>query len=93
MNGKLINRNVTINGHRTSLRLEPAIWDAVTDICDIEELTIHELITLIDRRRNEISRTSAVRTFIVTYLHALAIEIGPFRKGTISSILPLLSLF
>ncbi len=90
MNGKSINRNVTINGHRTSLRLEPAIWDAVADICDKEELTIHELITLIDQRRNEINRTSAVRTFIVTYLHALATEIGPLRKGTVSSILPLL---
>ncbi len=88
MNGKLISRNITINGRRTSLRLERAIWDAIGDICDKEGLTIHELIALIDHRRNETSRTSAVRTFVVTYLHALATEKGRLRKGTVSSILP-----
>ncbi len=91
MNGNLISRNVTISGHRTSLRLEPAIWDAIGDICDKEGLTIHELITLIDHRRNETSRTSAVRTFVVTYLHDLATERGRLRKGTVSSIHPQLA--
>ncbi len=91
MKAGLISRNVRINGHRTSLRLEQAIWDVVRDICDKEELTLHELITLIDHRRNKISRTSAVRTFIVTYLHDLATEKGRLRKGTVSSILPLLA--
>ncbi len=88
MKANLISRNVTINGHRTSLRLEQALWDAVGDICDKEGLTLHELITLIDHRRNKISRTSAVRTFIVTYLLALATEKSRLRKGTVSSILP-----
>ena len=88
MNGKLISKNVTINGRRTSLRLERAIWDAIGDICDKEGLTHHELITFIDHRRNKISRTSAVRTFTVTYLHDLATEKGRLRKGTVLSILP-----
>lgn len=87
MNGELISRNVTINGRRTSLRLERVIWDAIGDICEKEGLTIHELITLIDHRRNKISRTSAVRMVIVTYLHDLATEKGYLPKGTVSSIL------
>jgi len=87
MYGKLISKNVTINDRRTSMRLEWAIWDAIDNICDKEGLTIHELITLIDQRRDKISRTSAVRTFIVTYLHTLATEKGPLRKGIVSSIL------
>ena len=91
MNGNFISKNVTISGRRTSLRLEPAIWDAVEDICEKEGLTIHELITLIDHRRNETSRTSAVRTFVVTYLHDLATERGRLRKGTVSSIHPQLA--
>ena len=91
MKGNLISKNVTISGHRTSLRLEPAIWDAVEDICEKEGLTIHELIALIDHRRDEISRTSAVRTFVVTYLHDLATERGRLRKGTVSSFHPQLA--
>ena len=91
MNGNLITKSVTINGRRTSLRLEPAIWDAVEDIREKEGLTIHELIALIDNIRDEISRTSAVRTFVVTYLHDLATERGRLRKGTVSSIHPQLA--
>ena len=87
MKANLISRNVVINGRRTSLRLEQALWDAVGDICDKEGLTLYELITLIDHRRDKISRTSAVRTVIVTYLHALATEKGYLQKGTVSSIL------
>ena len=91
MKVKLTTRTVKINGRRTSLRMEPVLWDAVGDICDKEELTLHELISLIDSRRNEVSRTSAVRTFIVTYLHDLATESGRLRKGTVSSIHPQLA--
>ena len=69
------------------MRLERVIGDAIGDISDIEGLTYHELITLIDHRRDKISRTSAVRTLIVAYLHALATETGSLRKGTVSSIL------
>ena len=91
MKGNMISKNVAISGRRTSLRLEPAIWDAMGDICGKEGLTVHELISLIDRRRNKVSRTSAVRTFIVTYLHDLATESGRLRKGTASSIHPQLA--
>ncbi len=91
MKGESIIRNVTVDGRRTSLRLEPAIWDALDDICDKEGLTIHELTTLIDYRRKDISRTSVVRTFVVTYLHDLATERGRLRKGTVSSIHPQLA--
>ena len=91
MNGKLINRNVTINGHRTSLRLEPVVWDALRYICDIEGLINHELIAAIDFRRKNISRTSAVRSFVVTYLYTMTTGKDRLWKETVSSVLTLLS--
>ena len=39
----LVNRNVTIGRRRTSLRLEPAMWDALEEICRREEMSQHEL--------------------------------------------------
>ena len=83
----LISKNVKIEGRRTSLGLEQVSWDALGDICEREGLTIHELISLVDHRRQNESRTSAVRAFIVTYLHKLASENGPLRKGTVSLVL------
>jgi len=89
MNAKLISKNVTVNGRRTSLRLEQASWDALRDICACEGLTTHELCSMVESRRHGASRTSAVRAFIVTYYHTAAKDAGLLqKKGTAASILP-----
>ncbi len=67
MTSRLVTRNVTINGHRTSLRLQTEIWDALGEICQREGMTLNDLCSLIDERCNGNSRTSAVRAFVVTY--------------------------
>ena len=77
----LISRNVTINGRRTSLRLENEIWEAVGEICGHENLTVHELCTLIDGRRGRSSRTSAIRAFIVAYFRNASTDEGHFKAG------------
>ena len=48
MYSRLLSRNVTVNGHRTSLRLEQASWDALDDICRNEGLSMHELCSMIE---------------------------------------------
>ncbi|MDA0305830.1 MAG: ribbon-helix-helix domain-containing protein [Proteobacteria bacterium] len=83
----MISKNVMINGQRTSLRLEQEIWGAVDDTCQREDLTVHQLFTLIDAHRHGVSRTSAVRSFVVGYLRALAPMNGTQRKGSALSIL------
>ncbi len=70
--GTLATRNVTINGRRTSLRLEFENWMALEEICLRESLTAHELCTLIDGNRRGFSRTSAVRAFITAYFRELS---------------------
>ena len=85
MKDQLIAKNVWVNGHRTSLRLEWVLWDAAADISESEGLTVNELVSLIDNRRGDLSRTSAVRAFLVTYLHALATEKGSLKKQNVSS--------
>lgn len=88
MRTKLISKNVTINGRRTSLRLEQASWEAINDICQCEGLTLHELCSLIETRRQGASRTSAVRAFIVTYFRTVVAEYGALQGGTASILLP-----
>lgn len=39
----LISRNITVRGHRTSIRLEPEMWDALKDIAHREGTTIHNI--------------------------------------------------
>jgi len=81
MGNNLISRNVTVNGHRTSIRLEQVTWDALDEICAIEGLGVHEICSMIDSQRVNSSRTSAVRTFILSYFRNAAIEAGIFSKN------------
>ena len=77
----LVNRNVSIGERRTSMRLEPAMWDALAEICRREKMTLHELCGLIDGRRRTSSLSAGVRVFIVTYFRAAATEEGRARTG------------
>ncbi len=88
MKTKLISKNVTINGRRTSLRLEQASWEVINDICQCEGLTLHELCSLIETRRQGASRTSTVRAFIITYFRTVVAEYGALQRGTASVLLP-----
>ena len=74
-------RNVTIAGHRTSVRLEDEIWEGLDEICRRESLSLAELCTMIERRRRGASRTSAIRVFILTYFRAAATDDGHVDAG------------
>lgn len=81
MNSRLQSRNVTVDGHRTSLRLEQDVWDALEEICQREDMSVHELCTLIEERRTGSSRTAAVRAFILGYYREAASDTGHVRAG------------
>lgn len=65
-------RNVVVAGHRTSVRLEPLMWDSLLEISQQLEVTVHDLVTSIDRDRVQSSLTAAIRVFIVNYYRTVA---------------------
>jgi predicted DNA-binding ribbon-helix-helix protein len=77
---RLVNRNVIGESGRTSMRLEPELWDALREICRREQADTGAMIRRIEalsRMGAEAGedtggRTSAVRVFIVQYFRALA---------------------
>jgi predicted DNA-binding ribbon-helix-helix protein len=77
----LVNRNVTIRGRRTSLRLEPAMWDALQEIAQREGTSVHELCTKVDLERRESTLTAAIRVFILGYYRAAATAHGHILAG------------
>ncbi|MEQ8603319.1 MAG: ribbon-helix-helix domain-containing protein [Marivibrio sp.] len=57
-------RSVVIAGHRTSISLENAFWDALRDLATARDLSVNQLVTEIDRgRRGNLS--SAIRTYVL----------------------------
>lgn len=81
MKSQLVSRNVTVNGRRTSLRLETATWEAFDQICACEQLTPHQVCTMIEAVRRGSSRTSTVRAFIITYFRMAANNGGHLKAG------------
>jgi predicted DNA-binding ribbon-helix-helix protein len=70
----LVIRNIVVEGHRTSVRLEPQMWDALHDVARRQQLTIHDLVTVIDRERTASSLTAAIRVYIVDFYRAAALS-------------------
>jgi predicted DNA-binding ribbon-helix-helix protein len=77
----LVNRNVTVAGRRTSMRLEPAMWEALQQICRREGKTLNQLVTEIDRQRVESSLTAAIRVYLLQYFCAAATDEGHRLAG------------
>ena len=64
----LVPLDVWIGARRTSVKLEPEIWDALRRIADYQRVSVHKLAADIDRERGFSNLTSAVRAYVVRYL-------------------------
>lgn len=77
-----VNRNIIVAGHRTSIRLERVMWDALREICQRERISLHEIATQIAATQSSTaSFTAAVRIFIMAYFRAAATDEGHRRAG------------
>jgi predicted DNA-binding ribbon-helix-helix protein len=68
-------RNIVVGGHRTSVRLEPLMWDSLREIARHRGMGLNDLVTEIDGQREALSLTAAIRVYIVDfYRHAAGID-------------------
>ncbi len=70
----LVIRNIVVAGRRTSVRLEPVMWDALHEIARQRKLSVNALATEIDDRRSASSLTAAIRVYIVDFYRAAAVR-------------------
>ncbi len=78
---RLVNRNIRSSTGRTSMRLEPEIWDAVQEICQREGIDRRELLARAQDASGPGSSTGALRVFILKYFQAAATEEGHSAAG------------
>lgn len=78
----LVSRNITVQGKRTSVRMEPEMWSALREIASQEQCSIHDICTLISLRKKENSSlTAAIRVFIMLYFRAASTDEGHKKAG------------
>ncbi|HUK09799.1 MAG TPA: ribbon-helix-helix domain-containing protein [Stellaceae bacterium] len=78
---RLVSGNVRVHGRRTSVRLEPALWDALRETCRREGKSVHDLISDIAGQRTQSTLTASIRVFLMNYFKAAATEDGHRRAG------------
>jgi len=57
--------SLTINGHATSITLEPEFWDALGTIADGQKIALAALVAQIDSTRGDQNLSSAIRVFVL----------------------------
>jgi predicted DNA-binding ribbon-helix-helix protein len=60
-------RSVVIDGHRTSVSIEPEFWDALTSLAKDQGRGVNALIAEIDRARDG-NLSSAIRVYVLKAL-------------------------
>jgi predicted DNA-binding ribbon-helix-helix protein len=62
-----VKRSFTIAGHRTSISLETAFWDALKAAATAERVPVAKLIGRIDATRGASGLSSAVRVWVLQH--------------------------
>lgn len=62
-----VKRSFSIKGHRTSISLEAAFWDALREAAQAEGTTLAGLVAAIDADRGGAGLSSAVRVWVLEY--------------------------
>jgi predicted DNA-binding ribbon-helix-helix protein len=65
--GRPVKRSFTIAGHRTSISLESAFWDALKAAATAERVPVARLIGRIDATRGSSGLSSAVRVWVLQH--------------------------
>jgi predicted DNA-binding ribbon-helix-helix protein len=69
-----VKHSLTLRGHRTSVSLEDAFWQAFRAMADRDGLTINALAAQIDADRGDIGLASAIRVHVLRDVQSRAIE-------------------
>ena len=68
-------RSVSIRGHRTSFSLEDEFWTELKQIAALRKISLAQLVTQIDLRRQEDQNlSSALRLFVLRQLKSAVSE-------------------
>ena len=72
-----VKRSFSIRGHRTSISLEAAFWEALGDIARQRRQSPAQLVAAIDGARGDAGLSGSVRIFILDHYRAVAAAKAP----------------
>jgi predicted DNA-binding ribbon-helix-helix protein len=67
MKSPVVKRSIVIAGHKTSVSLEDAFWKALKEIAGGRQMTLSDMVALIDSERQHGNLSSAIRLFVLDF--------------------------
>lgn len=67
MKSPVAKRSVVIGGHKTSVSLEEAFWSGIKEIAGARSITLSDLVSEIDRKRDQGNLSSAIRLQVLAH--------------------------
>src|SRR5262245_10592580 len=67
MQSSIVKRSILIAGHKTSVSLEDTFWHTFKDIAQQRQMTVSELATAIESKRQHGNLSSAIRLFVLGF--------------------------
>jgi predicted DNA-binding ribbon-helix-helix protein len=82
MKSPVVKRSIVIAGHKTSVSLEDAFWKGLKEIAGTRDMTLSELVALIDSERQHGNLSSAIRLFVLDHYRSQINELNGERNTT-----------
>lgn len=70
MKSPVVKRSIVVAGHKTSISLEDAFWQALKEIARDRRMTLSDLASTIDAERRQGNLSSAIRLFVLDHYRA-----------------------
>jgi predicted DNA-binding ribbon-helix-helix protein len=77
-----VKRSFTLAGHRTSVSLETAFWEALREAAAAEQLTLAALVGRIDAERGAAGLSGAIRVWVLDYYRRAALRTPGTATGS-----------
>ncbi|MDR6659021.1 putative DNA-binding ribbon-helix-helix protein [Tardiphaga robiniae] len=67
MKSPVAKRSIVVGGHKTSVSLEEAFWSGIKEIADVRSIPMTDLVSEIDRKRDQGNLSSAIRLQVLAH--------------------------
>jgi predicted DNA-binding ribbon-helix-helix protein len=82
MKSSIVKRSIVIAGHKTSVSLEHAFWNALKEIAAGRDMTLSDVVAATDSERRHGNLSSAIRLFVLDFYRSqLSQPTGDSRSG------------
>jgi predicted DNA-binding ribbon-helix-helix protein len=75
MKSPVVKRSIILAGHKTSVSLEDAFWNALKEIARKRLMTLSDLVGTIDSQRQQGNLSSALRLFVLEFYRSQIPEV------------------